>query len=315
MARRDRGREHRPHGAARGAVRRVSLRHAARRRGSALRCRPPANPARPRLHRHAGRRPASISRARASASMRRCTTQARADLGIGLAYRSRTTIDVRRQRELHRARRVQREDARPDRARRTMTLPDVSSCSVGAGAAAISRSLGDLEYTRVERQRARPRSTSPNDATPTAMQENNWHDTFTVRAGAEWQRGKLTLARRRVLRSVAGPGRAPDADGARRLRASRSRPARAIGSRRAGARTCSPSRCGSCAAIRRAPTRCPRATVAPRSCSAPACATRANGRTRCRSRRARAGNQLHRVAARRRRCARSRRDPRSTSRR
>ena len=92
-----------------------TLRVAARR---ALRCRSAADPAQPRLHRHAGRRPARPRRPGLSASMRRRTTQPRADVGVGLAYRSRTTIDVRRQRELHRARRVQREDARSDARRR-----------------------------------------------------------------------------------------------------------------------------------------------------------------------------------------------------
>ena len=51
--------------------------------------------------------------------------------------------------------------------------------------------IGDIEYTRWS-VNERTEVDFAVDATPTAMQENQWHDTVTLRAGAEWQRDELT---------------------------------------------------------------------------------------------------------------------------
>lgn len=115
----------------------------------------------------------------------------RADLGIGLAYRSHTTLPF------HGNANFTAPDAfsekTPDQTAATsMTMPDqvVLGARYKHGPLTV---LSDVEYTRwsVNKQTV---VDFTNDATPNAIQENQWHDTFTLRAGAEWRHTpRLTL--------------------------------------------------------------------------------------------------------------------------
>ena len=116
--------------------------------------------------------------------------QARADLGIGLAFRSRTKL------EFDGNANFTAPDAfaskTPDQtAKTTMTMPDmlVLGAHYTRGAYAF---VADLEYANWSVNR-RTTVTFANASTPQAIQENDWHDTLTVRGGGEWTKDKLVV--------------------------------------------------------------------------------------------------------------------------
>ena len=116
--------------------------------------------------------------------------QARADLGVGLVYRGRTTIDFAGNANFTAP------DAfsgkTPDQtAQTTMTMPDTVVLGAHWRRGAI-RAVADLEYANWSVNR-KTTVAFANDSTPEAVQRNDWHDTVTVRAGGEWHREKLVL--------------------------------------------------------------------------------------------------------------------------
>jgi len=116
--------------------------------------------------------------------------QARPDLGLGLTYRGRTTI------RFHGNANFTAPDAfagkTPDQtASTTMTLPDVLVLGAHYRRGAV-RAVADLEYANWSVNR-RTTVAFANASTPEAVQQNDWHDTVTVRAGAEYLRDALTL--------------------------------------------------------------------------------------------------------------------------
>jgi long-chain fatty acid transport protein len=116
--------------------------------------------------------------------------KARADLGVGIVYRSHTTL--RFEGPANFTAPAAFSEKTPDQTARTeMTMPDQivlgSRWQRGAFAALL-----DLEYSRWSVNQ-RTVVTFTNASTPQAVQENGWHDTTTVRGGGEWRRGKLVL--------------------------------------------------------------------------------------------------------------------------
>ncbi|HTR55931.1 MAG TPA: outer membrane protein transport protein [Kofleriaceae bacterium] len=112
----------------------------------------------------------------------------RADLGIALAYRSRTSISFSGPAAFTAPDAFA--DETPDQQAYThMTMPDqlVLGARWQRGALAV---LGDLAYTRWSEDPATT-ITFADAQTPSAVQTNDWHDTFAARAGAEWRAGKL----------------------------------------------------------------------------------------------------------------------------
>jgi long-chain fatty acid transport protein len=116
--------------------------------------------------------------------------QARPDLGIGLVYRGRSTIDFEGNANFTAP------DAfaskTPDQTAATsMTMPDVvvlgAHYTRGAYAAVL-----DLEWANWSVNR-RTTVNFTNASTPQAVQENQWHDTVAVRTGGEWTRDKLVV--------------------------------------------------------------------------------------------------------------------------
>lgn len=114
---------------------------------------------------------------------------ARDDLGVGLAFRSRTSITFDGNANFTAPDAFS--EKTPDQTARTqMTLPDVVVLGTRWQHGDLSV-LGDLQYTRWSVNQ-RTIVDFAEDATPNALQENGWHDTFSVRAGAEFKSGKLT---------------------------------------------------------------------------------------------------------------------------
>ena len=116
--------------------------------------------------------------------------QARADLGVGLVYRGRTTIDFAGNANFTAP------DAfsgkTPDQTAQTsMTMPDVVVLGAHWRRGAI-RVVADLEYANWSVNR-RTTVAFANASTPEAVQRNDWHDTVTVRAGGEWHRDALVV--------------------------------------------------------------------------------------------------------------------------
>jgi long-chain fatty acid transport protein len=110
------------------------------------------------------------------------------EVGIGLVYRGRTTLDFSGPANFTAP------DAfagkTPDQdAKTTMVMPDqlVLGAHWQRGAIAV---LGDIEYTRWSVNQ-KTIVTFADPATPQAIQDNYWHDTFAVRAGGEWRRGNI----------------------------------------------------------------------------------------------------------------------------
>lgn len=113
----------------------------------------------------------------------------RPDVGIGLTYRGRTTLDFDGNANFT-APDAFSEKTPDQTARTTMVLPDQIVLGARYRRGNLT-ALGDIEYTRWS-VNERTEVDFAVDATPTAMQENQWHDTVTLRAGAEWQRDELT---------------------------------------------------------------------------------------------------------------------------
>lgn len=116
--------------------------------------------------------------------------QATPAASLGLAYRSRTTIDFDGNANFTSP------DAfagkTPDQtASTTMTMPDQIVLGARWRREALTL-LGDLEYTRWS-VNERTEIDFTHESTPNAMQPNNWHDTFTVRAGVEWRRNEIVV--------------------------------------------------------------------------------------------------------------------------
>jgi long-chain fatty acid transport protein len=115
---------------------------------------------------------------------------ARPDLGLGLVYRGRTTIEFAGNANFTAPDAFSTKT--PDQtAATTMTMPDVVVLGAHWQRGAI-RAVADLEYANwsVNRQTM---VEFANASTPAAVQRNDWHDTLTVRAGGEWQRDALVL--------------------------------------------------------------------------------------------------------------------------
>jgi long-chain fatty acid transport protein len=111
-------------------------------------------------------------------------------LGIGVAFRSRTKITLSGNANFTSP------DAfsgkTPDQqAKTTMTLPDV--LVVGGrwrnGNLAV---LGDVEYTNWS-VNEKTEIDFAQDATPNAMQPNDWHDTLALRTGVEYTRSRIVV--------------------------------------------------------------------------------------------------------------------------
>ena len=114
--------------------------------------------------------------------------QARQDLGLGLAFRSRTSITFDGNANFTAPDAFS--EKTPDQTAQTaMTMPDtlVLGAHYTRGAYAV---VGDLEYANWSVNR-RTTVHFTNASTPEAVQENGWHDTVTVRAGGEFTRDKL----------------------------------------------------------------------------------------------------------------------------
>jgi long-chain fatty acid transport protein len=115
---------------------------------------------------------------------------ARPDLGIAIAYRSRTRIDFSGGANFT-APDAFSEKTPDQHATTTMTMPD----QLVAGAAYTHGTLtllGEVEYTRWS---VDPDTTVHFEMpqTPDAIQVNGWKNTFTERAGAEWRHRDLTV--------------------------------------------------------------------------------------------------------------------------
>ena len=231
----------------RRAVRRVPARQAAGLRGRALRRGRLQIAAQPRLHRHPGRRQARHGRPRLSASMRRRSTRpprASASRSPIAAARASTSTATRTS-----PRPTPSPRRRPTSTRtRQMTLPDQLVLGASWKHDAIT-ALGDVEYTRWRvNQHTTVHFEMPQ--TPDAVQverlEGHVHRARRRRVASQRPHG----ARRRLLRSVAGADRAPDAGRRPTARASAHR-GRLYRLARRGPRTRSRSRCG---ILRRATT-------------------------------------------------------------
>ena len=116
--------------------------------------------------------------------------QARPDLAFGLTYRGRTHLTFSGPANFTTPDAFS--DKTPDQDASTkMTLPD--TVTLGAhwtrGAIAV---VGDVEYTRWSaHEQTVVAFTEPQ--TPNQTEVDQWHDTFSVRAGGEWTRDQLTV--------------------------------------------------------------------------------------------------------------------------
>jgi len=124
-----------------------------------------------------------------------------------------------------------------------MTMPDVVVLGAHWKRGKL-RAVADLEYANWSVNR-RTTVEFANASTPEAVQQNDWHDTVTVRAGGEWFRGALVVRggayfdpspvrpiachRRRPMRTASGSPRAratgSDLRGARCVRRAHVAPA------------------------------------------------------------------------------------------
>jgi long-chain fatty acid transport protein len=107
----------------------------------------------------------------------------RPDLGIGLVYRSQTTIDFDGPANFT-APDAFSEKTPDQTARTSMTMPDTLVLGAHYRRGSIT-ALADLEYANWS-VNDRTAVSFANAATPQAVQTNAWHDTVGIRAGAEW---------------------------------------------------------------------------------------------------------------------------------
>ena len=116
--------------------------------------------------------------------------QARPDLGVGLVYRGRTTIDFDGNANFT-APDAFSEKTPDQTAKTSMTMPDVlvlgAHYTRGSYAAVL-----DLEWANWSLNK-RTTVSFANQSTPEAVQVNDWHDTVAVRAGGEWTRDRLVI--------------------------------------------------------------------------------------------------------------------------
>jgi long-chain fatty acid transport protein len=116
--------------------------------------------------------------------------QPAAHVGVGLAYRSRTSITFDGNANFTTPEAFNGKT--PDQtARTTMTMPDQVVLG-GRWRRDALTVLADLEYTRWS-VNERTEVDFAHDATPSAVQPNDWHDTLTVRAGVEWRRDAVVV--------------------------------------------------------------------------------------------------------------------------
>ncbi|MCX5746619.1 MAG: outer membrane protein transport protein [Proteobacteria bacterium] len=116
--------------------------------------------------------------------------QARPDLGVGLAYRGRTTLALAGNANFT-AHDAFSEKTPDQTASTTMALPE--TLTLGAHyARGRYRVLADLEWANWS-VNDRTVVTFANASTPAAVQDNRWHDTLAVRAGGEYHAGKLVV--------------------------------------------------------------------------------------------------------------------------
>lgn len=118
--------------------------------------------------------------------------QPRADLGIGLVYRGRTTIDFDGNANFTAP------DAfsgkTPDQtASTTMTMPDMFVLGARYQRGKVTALL-DLEYA-LWSVNERTTVSFANASTPQAVQENHWTNTLAVRAGGEWMQSDTLVLR------------------------------------------------------------------------------------------------------------------------
>jgi long-chain fatty acid transport protein len=117
---------------------------------------------------------------------------AREDLGIGLAFRSRTHLTFNGNANFTTPDAFS--EKTPDQTAQTrMTLPDQFVLGTRWHRDNVSV-LGDITYTNWSVNQ-RTDVDFEMDQTPTATQMNEWHDTVSLRAGAEWQSTKQLVAR------------------------------------------------------------------------------------------------------------------------
>jgi long-chain fatty acid transport protein len=115
--------------------------------------------------------------------------QPRADVGVGVTYRSRTTIAFSGPANFTAPDAFSGKTPDQD-AHTSMTLPDQLVLG-GTWRSGAFTALADAEYTLWHVNRSTVIAfTDPN--TPAATQVNAWHDTVTVRAGGEWRHDQLT---------------------------------------------------------------------------------------------------------------------------
>jgi len=118
--------------------------------------------------------------------------QASSELGLAVAFRSRSTID------LHGNANFTAPDAFADKtpdqtASTTMIMPDTLVLGAHWQRGALA-AVADIEYANWS-VNEKTEIAFANATTPTALQQNDWHDTVSVRAGAEYtERGFTTRA-------------------------------------------------------------------------------------------------------------------------
>lgn len=116
----------------------------------------------------------------------------RADIGIGLTYRSRTKLDFDGNANFTTPDAFT--EKTPDQtASTTMTMPDQIVLGARWRRGPLTALL-DIEYTRWS-VNERTVVDFTHDATPNAIQENHWHDTQAVRTGVEWRHTPKLVAR------------------------------------------------------------------------------------------------------------------------
>jgi long-chain fatty acid transport protein len=134
--------------------------------------------------------------------------RAREDLGIGLAYRGRSTLHLDGNANFTAPDAFS--DKTPDQtARTTMTMPDqlVAGARWQRDQLAV---LGDVEWTHWSVNRDTTIDFA-NPSTPAAVQANDWHDTFSVRAGVEWRAGEIVARANSVQGGASSAGRSTGA--------------------------------------------------------------------------------------------------------
>ena len=116
----------------------------------------------------------------------------RADLGLGVTYRSRSTFDFDGNANFT-APDAFSEKTPDQTATTSMTMPDQIVLGARYRRGALT-ALADIEYTRWSVNQ-RTVVDFANDATPNAIQENGWHNTAALRTGVEWKSGETVDGR------------------------------------------------------------------------------------------------------------------------